>query len=417
MRIAVITPYYKEAEALLRRAHDSVLAQGVECRHVLVADGNPQPFVDAWDAWHVRLGQCHDDHGGTPRGLGALMAVASGFEAITFLDADNWYEPDHLASLVELHRRSGAAICTSGRKICAVDGSVIEADDRAVDGVSFVHANCLLVTRLAFHLLPFWISLPRALSACNDRLFWMSICLDGATTAHSGRPSVAYRSFLFSDYATRGLAAPPEARRDPRDMVESRLAWCRLLAREKARLLLGGDLRGQDGAPPSLRRARALDIADPAAFRRDLDPRIAMIEDRQFRDWLFDLATRAMARGQDQPGADALADQAERIYRAVLASFPDHAGTLHNLGLVLARRGRDDEASELLERAVRVAPEMAMFRSNLANVLVKRGRRDEAERELRRAVELAPTVELYREKLARLVGRPAGAAAGEARSP
>ena len=45
---------------------------------------------------HIRLGRPHNDAGNTPRGLGALLAVAEGYEGIGLLDADNWYDEKHI---------------------------------------------------------------------------------------------------------------------------------------------------------------------------------------------------------------------------------------------------------------------------------------------------------------------------------
>jgi len=46
-RPIVITPYYKEDPALLRRCMDSVRAQTVPAEHFLVADGHPQDWIDS----------------------------------------------------------------------------------------------------------------------------------------------------------------------------------------------------------------------------------------------------------------------------------------------------------------------------------------------------------------------------------
>ena len=55
MRIAVVTPYYKEPTDILRRCHDSVMAQTCPVTHIMVSDGHPNPEVDQWNAIHVRL--------------------------------------------------------------------------------------------------------------------------------------------------------------------------------------------------------------------------------------------------------------------------------------------------------------------------------------------------------------------------
>src|SRR5271170_4341899 len=99
-RIAVITPYYKEPLAMLRHCHESVLAQDVGADHFLIADGFPS--VDFTDAHvkHIALPHAHSDNGNTPRGVGSLLADAEGYDFIAFLDADNWFHPGHLSSLI-----------------------------------------------------------------------------------------------------------------------------------------------------------------------------------------------------------------------------------------------------------------------------------------------------------------------------
>ncbi len=42
--------------------------------------------------------------------------------------------------------------------------------------------------------------------------------------------------------------------------------------------------------------------------------------------------------------------EAERLYRQVVAGAPDHAGALHNLGMLAQARGHLQEAGELLDR-------------------------------------------------------------------
>ena len=99
--VAVITPYYREDTEKLRRCHESVLRQTGEVTHFMVADGFPNPEVDRWDVQHVSLGAAHGDNGNTPRGIGALLAFAQGFDAVAFLDADNWFVDNHISSLLK----------------------------------------------------------------------------------------------------------------------------------------------------------------------------------------------------------------------------------------------------------------------------------------------------------------------------
>jgi hypothetical protein len=41
--------------------------------------------------------------GNTPRAIGGILADAYGFDAVTYLDADNWYDPAHVEDFVAAH--------------------------------------------------------------------------------------------------------------------------------------------------------------------------------------------------------------------------------------------------------------------------------------------------------------------------
>src|SRR5271169_5603963 len=68
--VAVVTAYCREDVAVLRRCHQSVLAQTYPCRHIMVADGFPRQEIDTWNVEHVRLERAYADTGDTPRAMG-----------------------------------------------------------------------------------------------------------------------------------------------------------------------------------------------------------------------------------------------------------------------------------------------------------------------------------------------------------
>jgi glycosyltransferase involved in cell wall biosynthesis len=130
MRIAVITPYCKEADQVLEQCHRSVLDQTITCDRFLIADGFPNPTVEGWRAKKFELPDAQGHGGNWPCVLGSISAFNQGYDAVAFLDADNWYPPDNLERLVDLHARTGAAVCTAGRTMHRLDGSYMFDDDK-----------------------------------------------------------------------------------------------------------------------------------------------------------------------------------------------------------------------------------------------------------------------------------------------
>ncbi len=174
MKVAVITPYYRESLAWLRQCHDSVLAQTHPCRHFMVADGFANEAVAGWDLSHTVLAQAHADYGNTPRAIGALQAHTEGYDAVAFLDADNWLYPEHIATMVRLHQQTGAVVCTATRTLHRLDGSLMFVD-RESDGDKHADTNCMFFTRALFKLLPLWVMMPIQMAPQCDRVLWSAI--------------------------------------------------------------------------------------------------------------------------------------------------------------------------------------------------------------------------------------------------
>jgi glycosyltransferase involved in cell wall biosynthesis len=209
LRVAVITPYYREKLEVLQQCHDSVRKQTYPCVHFLVADGYAQDEVRSWPAEHIALSRPHADTGNTPRAIGSLSARSLGYDAVAYLDADNWYYPDHVESMVSLHRQTGAPVCTASRTIHRLDGSLMYADKHECDGRQHVDTSCMFFTRAAFPLLPIWAMMPVQLGPIGDTVMWRSIQGRRIATAHNSKPTVAFRTQYQVHYGNIGEIAPP----------------------------------------------------------------------------------------------------------------------------------------------------------------------------------------------------------------
>ena len=191
-RVAVITPYYKEPLAQLRHCHDSVLAQSEPCLHVLVADGHRRRRINHWRAEHVRLPRSHGDIGSTPRLIGSYHAIGLGVEAVAFLDADNWYGPDHIASLLAVMDQHQADFISSSRTLCRLDGTVM-GPCPITDPDRFIDTNAMLLGRGAFPLLHQWVLMPNYGHLIGDRIMLHHLKNAGLRRRHLSQGSVFYR--------------------------------------------------------------------------------------------------------------------------------------------------------------------------------------------------------------------------------
>ena len=239
MRVAVVTPYFREADDVLRQCLDSVSAQDRPVTHILVADGFPKDWAQPLAGHHIVLpGSGHADNGNLARAVGAAIAVSEGYDAIALLDADNWFQPDHISSLLTVHAQSGAAICISARSLHRLDGSLLAAHDPESDGVTFADTSCLLYLRPAFGLLPLWGQMPRRFGPICDRIMWAAIQSRKVKTTYSGLPTMAFRTCYSNHYKTAGETPPPGCK-DPLEIEQLAAVWNALPEEERGRILFG----------------------------------------------------------------------------------------------------------------------------------------------------------------------------------
>lgn len=192
MKVAVITPYYKESVDILEQCHSSVLSQTHECVHIMVADGFPQSVIDNWNVDHIILPRSHDDIGSTPRLIGCYYAIGLGCTAVTFLDADNCYAEDHIQSLVDLYTETGADFLSSSRYLCRMDLSIM-GDCPFTNPNKFIDTNCMMFTTGGFGVLHYWTLMPKYAHLIGDRVILHYVRKANLTVAHSNKPTVYYR--------------------------------------------------------------------------------------------------------------------------------------------------------------------------------------------------------------------------------
>lgn len=224
LRVAVITPYCEEPPQVLRDCHQAASSQSFSCTHFMIADGQPRQEVARWAAQHIILPQAHHDCGNTARGIGSLSAMNQGYDAVSFLDADHWYYPNHIESMIKLHLSTGASVCTAARNIHRLDGSLMFTDLHESDGKRHVDTSCLFIMRPAFRLLPLWTMMPTQLGPVSDQVMWQAIKARRVPHAHNPEPTVAYRTRSHAHYWSIGEPAPAGAKSSV-DSTSKAMAW------------------------------------------------------------------------------------------------------------------------------------------------------------------------------------------------
>ncbi len=210
MKICVVTPYFRTPLDWVIQAHRSVHAQTVPAWHILICDGSEPAQIPSFHGTHILLGRNYQDYGNTPRLIGCYNAITQGADAIAFLDADNWFQPDHLEALRDYALANDLDACSSGRTLNRLDGSFL-ARCPVVDGKSYIDTNCLLVMRSAFQHLIAWVLSGQDVAAVSDQEVWRHMHKMGVRLGFLDRPSVCYRTRHATHYRLAGEQPPSDA--------------------------------------------------------------------------------------------------------------------------------------------------------------------------------------------------------------
>ena len=208
--------------------------------HFLVADGFVQSWIDCAGVRHIKLDRAHGDYGNTARGLGALLAVADKYDGIGFLDADNFLDPDHVARCVERgaqEPRPDALIAR--RRFVRPDGSELHLSEEP----DHIDTNSWWFLDGAYHLLPFWVLIPRQMTPIGDRVFAGLTETAKLVCAPLSQATVNYTCLWEGVYRLIG-ETPPEGAKPDIDL-KAVLRWMIALEGEKRRnvaRLCAGDL-------------------------------------------------------------------------------------------------------------------------------------------------------------------------------
>jgi len=213
-KIAVITPYYKEPIEILRQCHESVASQDIKADHFFVADGFPNKDLLEHDIKHLSLPNSHDDNGNTPRGIGSILADSEGYDFISYLDADNWFHPNHLSSLLASWQSTNADVICSFRTLHHLDGTELMCDqDPDEIALAHVDTSCFLLHRTAFDAANMWLKMPKMLSPICDRIFYAGLKHKNYRFAFSGQKTLAFRSQYEDHYRRANVTPPPNIKR------------------------------------------------------------------------------------------------------------------------------------------------------------------------------------------------------------
>lgn len=203
--VAVITA--TTGRDTLAQAIESVAAQTYgNVHHYVFFDGVPvQTFPHEPENYHaIPIPKPTGGNGMLNGGIIAASAYLTTEDLICFLDDDNWYDPDHIESMVEAMGDHNYAF--SLRKLINPDGSFYVNDDGESIGHygDLVDVNCYMFKRdICAGIAPLWYktNIEKTMMV-GDRYVWDLLKSQNVPFGATGRYTVNYR--MGAHWNTRG---------------------------------------------------------------------------------------------------------------------------------------------------------------------------------------------------------------------
>lgn|GEM_PF-3894842 len=224
MKVAVITPYYREPDEWVAAMLDSVAAQTHPVTHVLVGDGVRRDGLDGDGRVHMNLPQPVNDSGGTPRAAAGAWAVQNGFEMVVYVDADDRLAPNCVASLVRAHQRVGGEVLSVPHAYYDRDmrparnmlgqhvGVWAVGSARHIGGklFAFMPAGGLALAGRALAHVRDWMRVPPELRRVHDVIFSQALISKPYTLVWMAQAHYHYRMTRAHQYESFGVPVPPD---------------------------------------------------------------------------------------------------------------------------------------------------------------------------------------------------------------
>ena len=241
-KFAVVTAYFAESRSTIERCIESVRSQTIPVDHIMVADGASQGWIDGKVTHHIRLDCSHGDYGNTPRAVGSTIAIAQGYEAFSFLDADNWLESYHFEYCLDIAAQGPYDLVIALRNFMRPDGSCMPVADQ---NANVVDTNCFFFLPPVYYAVPRFGQVPKGLAGMGDVVFWQFLRSQPLRCVRTYRSSVNYLCMWEETYKAIG-ETPPQGSRSLYLTCKNARKWLRGLTPAQVRVfsrMMGFDIR------------------------------------------------------------------------------------------------------------------------------------------------------------------------------
>ena len=168
----IITPAFLENETILKRNILSVQNQKFDKDyfHFVIFDGVDRlkifkkKYANIENLFFFQVRNNHDDYGDYIRKLGTKLCLLRGISAVSFLDADNYIEENHLKQIYDTHKNTKKNIVISRRCLISDGRDEIELTS------DFYDTNTITLFNDCIQIGLKWGKYPRELSLIGDRI-------------------------------------------------------------------------------------------------------------------------------------------------------------------------------------------------------------------------------------------------------